>query len=139
MYQFNPNLIVSYAEVLIGSQQRLEDTKPSLNQNLSTGALISNPTLLLGFIFQYLLDCQTSKEAIEKYQKERAEIDEIYKVNRIIKKLDVGDNLGLNLTPKKKFRLALYLYYHDDYDENAEEEIKKLLHLSKKKTDLIKG
>lgn len=136
MYQFNPNLMVSYTEVLIGSLHRLEDTKPSLNTNLKSGAAISNPTLLLGFVFEYLLDCKSVKEAMDTYSKRRQELDDVYKVNRIVRKLDVGDNLGLKLTPKKKFRLALYLYYHDTYDE---EEVKKLLRLSKKKTKLIKA
>ena len=134
-FSFNPNLMVSYTEVLIGNQSRLEDMKPDKNKNLITGTYITNPTLLLGFIFEYLLGCKDEKEAISTYEfdkKKKAQLDAAYRVNRICKKLDFGEEAESlcdgGLSPRKKLRLSLYLYYHDAYNLD---EIKDFLKFSK--------
>ena len=134
MYQFNANLLINYTEVLLGMQSRLEDTKPDRNKNLTNGSFISNQSLLIGFVFKYLLDCETDEEAYELYKKDKERLDKDYRIDRLIKKLsfqEIEALFGVNITPKKKLRLALYFFYQDHLDEN---EVKNILGLSKSET-----
>lgn len=115
-YSFNGNLMVSYTDVLLGSSLRLENTQPDTNTDRITGRIISNPTMLLGFVFDYMLDCRDEEEAFTYYKKNKTEMDRIYKVDRIIKHLSIKEGCGVRLTPNKQLHLALYMYYEERND-----------------------
>lgn len=125
-YIFNGNLMVSYADVLLGSSFRLENTLPDTNTDRITGRVISNPTMLLGFVFDYMLDCEDEEEAFTYYKKNKAKVDRIYKVDRIVKHLSFKEEYGVRLTPNKRLHLALYMYY-EERDNLDPEKIKNIL------------
>ncbi len=125
-YSFNGNLMVSYTEVLLGSSLRLENTQPDTNTDRISGRVISNPTMLLGFVFDYMLGCKDEEEAFTYYKKNKTEVDRIYKVDRIIKHLSFREEYGVRITPNKQLHLALYMYYEEKNDLDSE-KIKNIL------------
>jgi hypothetical protein len=127
-FDFNANLLTSYVEVLLGSLQRIEQTKPDINIDASTGRSLSNPSLLLGFIFKYLIGCEDEDEAIRYYKKNRKEMNSVFAVEKIAKKITFSDDDAeepLVLPLSTKIHFVLYLFYHKDYDN--EYMIKKFL------------
>lgn len=134
-FDFNANYLTLYTEVLMGKLQRIEDTQPAVNINRATGQRISNQTLLLGFIFQQLIGCENEREAYAYYKAHKEEVDEKYMVDRLIRKITIKKKLADVIKPSKRFQLALYMYYHDDYDL---EELTEFV-FGVKKSSKIKG
>ncbi len=132
-YDFNPNLITIYLEVQMGRLQRIENTEPSVNIDHATGHSITNPTLLLGFIFQQLIGCKTADEAFAYYKAHKEEVDDKYLVDRIIRKIELNDKFSSVIKPNKKLRLALFMYYEKDWNT---EDLKNVLFSSKNPTKL---
>ena len=122
-YNFNGNLLTQYAETILGNIQRMEDIYPDLNVQPKTGHAISNQGLLLGFIFKYLLECQTEEEAIQYYREHRDEMEKDYMVERIIRRIQIdpekiADVAGENFktSPMKLLQMELHTFYNDEWD-----------------------
>ncbi len=112
-FDFNANLLTSYAEVLLGNVQRIEDTKPSSNRDESTGRVIENYTLLIGFVFKHLVGCADEKEAFDYYNAHKEEMNDKYCIERLLRKVQMR---VVKISPRKKLQLVLYLYYNKTWD-----------------------
>lgn len=113
-FDFNANLLTSYADVLLGNLQRMEDTKPDNNTDASTARQVGNKTILIGFIFKYLIGCETHEEALEYYKKHKKEVNERYLVDRIVRRITFSE--GINLSASQRLHYVLYLYYCKEWN-----------------------